>query len=394
MKRYRIAMIAACPFPAARGTPIRIQRIADELARRGHDVDVITYHMGSGVVQPAYRTHRIANVRTYQKESPGPSLQKLLILDPLLALKALRLARACPYDVIHAHHVEGLLAALPARRITQAPLVFDAHTLLESELPYYRLGVPRRLLGWLGGRIDAWLPACADHVIAVSEQIRVAMVDRAGLQKDSVSLIPNGVESQFFGQQGAATPAVENSVPRVVFSGNLAAYQGIDLLLEAFGRAVRQRPDLRLRILTSDSFETYEGRARNLGIRDKIDIRQVALVDLPGELSAATVAVNPRVACDGLPQKLLNYMAAGCPIVSFAGSARHLEHERTAWIVADGDVESFANGIVRLAGDRRLASDLGEHAREFVRARMSWGHAATRIEQVYDLLAGGPAGGV
>ena len=47
MRRYRVAMLAACPFPAARGTPIRILRIAEELARRGHDVDVVTYHLGS-----------------------------------------------------------------------------------------------------------------------------------------------------------------------------------------------------------------------------------------------------------------------------------------------------------------------------------------------------------
>jgi glycosyltransferase involved in cell wall biosynthesis len=76
-----------------------------------------------------------------------------------------------------------------------------------------------------------------------------------------------------------------------------------------------------LRILTNDSFQDYEILSRSLGIRDRIDVRPVRLEDLPEELSAATVAVNPRIACDGLPQKLLNYMAAGCPIVSFAGSA-------------------------------------------------------------------------
>ena len=118
-------MLAACPFPAARGTPIRILRIAEELARRGHDVDVVTYHLGSDARDALFRTHRIPNVRTYQKESPGPSYQKLLVLDPLLALKLLQNARRKRYDVIHAHHVEGLLAALLAARFSRLPRLTD-----------------------------------------------------------------------------------------------------------------------------------------------------------------------------------------------------------------------------------------------------------------------------
>jgi glycosyltransferase involved in cell wall biosynthesis len=204
MKHYRVAMLAACPFPAARGTPIRILRIADELARRGHDVDVITYHLGSDPQDAAFRIHRIANVRTYQKESPGPSYQKLLVLDPLLALKLLRLARRKRYDVVHAHHVEGLLAALPAARLFHVPVIFDAHTLLESELPFYRLGVSRAVLARVGRILDARLTRRADHVIAVSEKIRSAFVGRWGVDPDKVSVIPNGVECELFPSPPAA----------------------------------------------------------------------------------------------------------------------------------------------------------------------------------------------
>ena len=58
--------------------------------------------------------------------------------------------------------------------------------------------------------------------------------------------------------------------------------------------------------------------------------------------------------CDGIPQKLLNYMAAGKGIVCSAGSAKLLEHERTGLIVPNGDVDAFAAAIVRLAADPRV----------------------------------------
>ena len=84
---FKVAMIAACPFPSPRGTPIRILRLAEGLSQRGHEVHVLTYHLGEEPENQSFRIHRIQNVRTYQKISPGPSYQKLMVLDPLLAIK-------------------------------------------------------------------------------------------------------------------------------------------------------------------------------------------------------------------------------------------------------------------------------------------------------------------
>jgi hypothetical protein len=37
----------------------------------------VTYHLGSGPVASAVRVHRIGNVPSYRKLSPGPTLRKL-----------------------------------------------------------------------------------------------------------------------------------------------------------------------------------------------------------------------------------------------------------------------------------------------------------------------------
>jgi glycosyltransferase involved in cell wall biosynthesis len=379
MSRYRVAMVAACPFPAARGTPARILRLSEALARRGHDVDVITYHLGSKTGPLDFRIFRIANVKTYQKESAGPSWQKLLVLDPLLAVKCLQVVRQQDYDVIHAHHAEGLLAAWPAARALGLPLIFDAHTLLATELPFYRMGLTRRTLSRVGQSLDARLPRLSRHVIAVSERIRVELVERWGVDPCKVSLVPNGVEDAMF-PAVAVCPTAE---PTLVYAGNMASYQGIDLMLAGFAVAAREFPGLRMKILTSESFGPYEDIARSLGIRDSLDVRQCSLEQLPMELAAAHAAVNPRTACDGLPQKLLNYMAAACPIVSFAGSARHLVQGENALIVPDGDVAALSAAMLRLVRERGLAQALGRSAQRHVRSHMTWQHAAASVEDVY-----------
>lgn len=82
--------------------------------------------------------------------------------------------------------------------------------------------------------------------------------------------------------------------------------------------------------------------------------------------------------------KLLNYMAAGRPIVSFAGSAKGLVHGQTAWLVEDGDVSGFARATIRLLDDPHLARTLGDRARQHVVANCSWDAVAGSVEGVYD----------
>jgi glycosyltransferase involved in cell wall biosynthesis len=385
--RFRIAMVAACPFPSPRGTPIRIYRIADELARRGHEVDVFTYHLGASSEDAAFGIHRIPNIRTYRKQSPGPSYQKLMLLDPLLAVKLVRALRRRRYDVLHAHHAEGLLAALPAHLLFRVPLVFDVHTLLETELPYYQLGLSRTVLRRFGRALDARLPRLANHVIAVSEEIRAALVNKFGYSPHELSVIPNGVEARFC---HALAPVNSHSLhpgPTVVYAGNLATFQRIDLLLRGFAAAHAKRSDLWLQIYTDSSFLEFESLARELGIRERVRIDSVGLDQLPAHLAAADVAVNPRTECAGMPLKLGNYMAAGCPIVSFAGSAKHIAHERTGLVVPDDDIDALAAGILRLIADKDLARQLGAQARSFARNELDWAGVAERIEAVYDQVA-------
>jgi glycosyltransferase involved in cell wall biosynthesis len=162
----RIAMVAACPFPLGRGTPIRIQRQAEALAARGHEVHVVTYSLGTAELVAGVTVHRAPRLPGYLTTSPGPTLPKLLALDPMLVGTLFRLLRTQPIDIIHAHHYEGLLVARAAKAFTRIPMVYDAHTLLGSELGFFRLGLPRRLAVALGEHLDRRLPRLADHVIS------------------------------------------------------------------------------------------------------------------------------------------------------------------------------------------------------------------------------------
>jgi glycosyltransferase involved in cell wall biosynthesis len=380
-------MIAACPMPARRGTPLRIERLTEALIARGHHVELITYHVSDDAQELPFPVHRIFNRRVYWRMPAGPNLRKLSVYDPALTAKVWRVLGKSRFDVMHAHHLEGLLVALPSRLRHGVPLVYDAHTMLSSELPSYGPSLTRRAVSTVGRWFDGVLPDSADHVSSVTADIRDRLIQRHGLPSDKITVVTNGVE---IAQFRVNVPPRADRLTRLIYTGTLAPYQDVDVLLEAFAVAYRSRPHLRLCMAVSSPFNGYEALARKLAIREAIELMPDDFEQLPRQLAEADIAVLPRMRCDGIPQKLLNYMAAGKGIVSSAGSAKVMEHERTGLIVPNGDVKAFAAAIVRLADDRAYADTLGNAARDYVERNYSWDGAAERLERIFERLVTQP----
>jgi len=336
-KPLRILMVAACPFPWPRGTPIRIQRLAEALAQHGHKVDVVTYHLGQSVDSLPFQVHRIAKVFYYNRVTAGPSLTKLFVLDPMLLRLLLKVAKIADYDLIHAHHIEGVMTALAARGFgLKLPIVYDAHTLAGSELQDYVPKIGAGLKHLLGDLLDHSLARRAESVIAVTDLIKNAFVERGTQSAEQIFVISNGIEDDFVrravqARHELAETVTEEAAKRerldatvFAFAGNAAAYQGIELMLKSFALVLQKIPAARLKILSNESFAEYQSLLCALGIEENTSISSVELDELPGMLVQSDVLLNPRTRCAGIPQKLLNYMAAGRPVVSFAGSAKIL----------------------------------------------------------------------
>ena len=385
MTALRVAVVAACPFPYPRGTPVRAARLSESLARLGHEVHVATYHVGQEEVDPLLRVWRIRGPGRIRPLEPGPSLAKLAILDPLLLATFRRmLARHGPFDVIHAHHYEGLLLALAARRgrFSGVPVIYDAHTLLETELPSYRGLAPRLLLRTCGRIMDGYLPRRADHVVAASDVLRDRLIASLAVDPDHVTTIGNGVErAAFVEPSDGAGPPGDGGI--IVYAGNLADYHRPDLLLEAFAAILRIRSNATLRIYTDSPTEPVRQRARVLGIDTRVEIGSVAFPHLSEALAAADVAVNPRPVCEGVPQKNLNYMAAGLPLAAFPGSLHPYVDGETGVAAATVDGAGLAGAILRLLDRPRHAARLGLTAQTQARETFTWAAAARRAEEVF-----------
>ncbi len=83
--------------------------------------------------------------------------------------------------------------------------------------------------------------------------------------------------------------------------------------------------------------------------------------------------------------KLLDLLAAGVPVVAEAvgQNMEYIRHGETGWLVAPGDVSSFAEAVVWLLEDTPLRERLGQAAAHDVRERFAWERLVETVERAY-----------
>jgi glycosyltransferase involved in cell wall biosynthesis len=390
-----VLLIAACAFPCARGTAARVLGQALALRRHGVDVTVATYDLAEFDPPAGLPVWRIPRVPTHRSTRPGPSLQKLALLDPLLAALTWRVARDQRPHVLHGHHVEGALLALGVGKRLGLPVVFDAHTSLAAELPTYGPAGLESLLRRSGAALDAFLTRRSAHVFAVTEALRAELLTRAGpsLDPERVSVAPMGLELEAIAPE-ARTRRPKDTPPTIVYAGGLSRFQRLDLLGRAFERVQQEIPDATLLVLSPDPAESLFAvwpRGRSCpGVRC---LHPPNLERTFQELDAADLAVSPRTAGGGFPLKNLNYMARGLPVVACRGSAEPLRHGETGWIVPDDDPAAFATALLELLRDPSRRQQLAAAARREAAGRFGWDRVVEPMLQVYEGLVVGPPAG-
>ena len=382
--RFKIAMVAASPFPYPQGSQVLIGQLATGLQRRGHTVSLVTYHHGVGKAPEGVAIYRIPALPGIGSVPAGPSWQKPL-LDPFLVRELHQVVRGQAADVMHTHNFEGLLSALAVRRLTGVPVVYHVHNAMGLELHTY---FGSRLGRWAGGVVGRWvdahLPRRADCCIVLNERAVDYFRQR---RVEQLRVIEPGIE--FEPGDGGRMKESLGHAPVVLYSGNLDRYQDLDLLLRAFQRVAESRPESRLVLSTNADPGNLQARAASMGIHDQVVFSPAEDFGLVRDaLAAADVAVCPRVSCLGFPIKLLNYMAAGKAIVASEGSACGVRHLDNGWVVENGDAHGMAEAILALLDDPGLSRRLGASARKTALREYNWDRAVVATEKVYEDVVG------
>ena len=380
-------MVAACPFPTGQGSQVFIRQLAEALQTRGHRVHLVAYHLS----EPGCRTHlpvlRTPPLPGYAKLNSGPTLYKLL-LDLFLAIKLATLVRGAKIDIIHAHNYEAALVALWMRKRWRIPVIYHGHTIFEEELPtYFRSRFLKAGTRWLGQRLDSVVPRRMDRCLAITSPMLSRLLKR-GVEEEKMELLPPGIFYEAPGAEeirAAARKYALEGRPSVLYAGNLDNYQRVDLLLEGFQEVAAECPEAILLIVTNSNPKSYKRQVERLRLTKHVRfLTGLPFDEVKAVMACGDVAVLPRLSPYGLPIKLLNYMAAGLPVVAFRRAGHILEHLQTGYLVGEENAHGLAGEIIALLRDRGLAAKLGANARKAAAAHFGWTQRISMLESIYE----------
>ena len=377
-------MLAPTPYFSDRGCHVRIYEEAHALCALGHDVRIITYHLGRDM--PGIPVIRIPRIPWYSKHEAGPSLHKLY-LDLLLFFKAAQTIPDFRPDVIHAHLHEGAFIGLLLRKLCGVPLLFDYQGSLTGECVDHGFFDASSLSARLFRRIELKINRSADRIITSSGAGASSLIEEWGIEPRTVTPLIDGVDTDIFcaGSQAEARAAlgIASDVPVVAYLGLMNRYQGTDLLLESI-EIVQSKGIKALFLIMGFPDQHYREATEARRLSDMIRFTgKVNYADAPLMLSAADLAVAPKLSPTEANGKIFNYMACGLPVVAF-DTAVNREILGDAGVYADfGDAADFAAKIMQLLGDHALRSNLSAQVRSKALLEHSWRSRAEKLAGIY-----------
>jgi len=211
----------------------------------------------------------------------------------------------------------------------------------------------------------------ATHVTAVSDAVATTAAD-LGFPRSRITVIPNGVDLSRFRPGESAVDVAEPGVPVIGSVGCLAARKDYGTLLEALATLVRRGRAFQA-ILVGDGPEraALEARARSLGLESRVRFLGERH-DVERLLPRFDVFVLSSRE-EGIPNAMLEAMAAGRPVVATAvgGNCEVLSDGETGWLVPPSSPQRLADALDEALSRPEEALRRGAAARRATEERMS-----------------------
>lgn len=383
----RVLMIAPTPYFSDRGCHVRIYEEARALTGLGHEVCIVTYHLGRDM--PGVRVVRTPPIPWYNKLEAGPSWHKPY-LDALLLWKSLAEARSFRPHLIHAHLHEGALIGSVLKSILRIPLLFDYQGSLSGESLNHGFYRETSLMMKLFKGLERFIDRRADLIITSSDKGRQELVQEWGIASRKVINLIDGVDTETFrpGSRGEARRelGIADDVKLVVYLGLFNRYQGVDLLLDAISLVKSGAPDVRFLLMGFPEGE-YQRKAVEMDVDDIITFTGRVDYDRASYfLSAGDLAVSPKLALTEANGKLFNYMACGLPTVVFDNQVNREILGDDGIYVEHGDTSLLAGTIISTLRDGQRMGLLSKQVRERAIRMHSWSARSRLLESVYRTL--------
>jgi glycosyltransferase involved in cell wall biosynthesis len=328
-------------------------------------------------------------------------------------MQVARELRSHPVDVLHFPQ-QLQFAARFKQAMPRAKIVLHMH---QDELAQLDYAMLRRQL------------ANVDSVVTVSDFVTDRARARFPEHAAAIHTIGNGVDIRRFIPDTRRDNGAIQHAPRVLFVGRISPDKGVHLLVEAFDRVARERPDVELTLVGKvgmlpfdlvnllltddaaalDSLRPFYGQSmlawlskevlgQKRSYRQQLDARlspqaaarvhfagSVSLQELIRLYSMADLLVLPSVWRESYGLPVAESMASGVPVLASdcGGVPELVDKGVTGLLVPRLNVDALTNAMRDLLSDVSRLRQMGLAARARAERLLTWDRSAERLERVY-----------
>ena len=365
-------------YPSVGGSGIVGTELAVQLARRGHEI-----HLVSSAVP--FRLSRFEErIRFHQVQTPTYPLFGEPPYVLALANKLVEVHRMEGLDVIHAHYaVPHATAAYLAREIIGPGGPRVVTTLHGTDITL--MGADPSFTEIIVFSINR-----SDAVTAVSESLRTDTVTLLPIDR-TVRVIPNFLDCARWRRQeapGLRRRLAPEGERLLLHMSNFRRVKRPWDVVEVFARVAREVPSRLILVGDGPEMAPTLTLAERLGVRERILVlgNQEEVMPL---LSVADVFLLPSEQ-ESFGLAALEAMACGVPVVvSRTGGLPEVVVEgETGFLCQVGDVEGMARRALQILEDGELRRRLGEAAVQRVRTEFCAERVVPQYEALYREVAG------
>ena len=374
----RIAHITPFYHPIIGGVEEVVKRIAEHLAKKGHEVYVITYNRlrkgGKGTLPRQEEINGVNIIRlkpditwshgTYSRELPK-------VIEKLRP------------DIVHVHvwrHPHVFQIARLKRK-------HKFKTILHPHAPFHKLK-QLGLITWLYHRaIDIFRKDVLkeyDKIIALTPYEKNILTQKLKVTKDKVDIIPNAIDDELILKAQQLKTHEEN--PIILYVGRISRSKNIHLLVKSMTYVKKEIREAKLILAGPD--EGLIERILDYGRSHNIDIEYPGVILGDRKIKyycRARVYSSPTI-YEAFGITLLEAQAFGKPcVITGSGGQLYTAPPGKTSLHAKPNPKDYAQAILHLLSDEELYRKLSTNAREWA-VQFTWTKILPKYEKVYSQL--------
>jgi glycosyltransferase involved in cell wall biosynthesis len=362
------------------------------LGDEGHTIDLVVFPTGNKISLKNVKIYTIPNIFMADTIKIGFSLTKLTY-DILMFWYCLGLVLTRKYDVIHGVEEGGYIASIIGVA-KKCPYFFDMDSSIPEQLKYSGIVKNKNILR-VCEILEKWCIVHSKSVITVCKALTRKVQNIYG-ESDIYQIedIPLDEQNNLTELQ---LEFIENSfrdsdVINVLYTGNLAFYQGITLLLKAWKEfnILNRNSNLANLLIIGGEPEEIQKYQNYIKV-NKISENIQWLGHRPGYemkhwMKHANILVSPRIHGENTPLKIYSYMASGKPIVATDIESHNQVLDQNTAFLAKPDPKAFAIKLSEAIENKNLSMQKAANAAKLINDKYNYREFRRKILSVYSAI--------